>query len=191
MSDTMPSLSDLPPALLVKACALMDYMLNDGLKADDPNDVLTEMSQRIRAAGVPLDRTTSIVGLLHAEAVASARYWEHGKGVRSHLFPFAPSTGSEFDTSPAAIVRRTGQWLIDWLPDLPEDAHDIAVDLKAQGYTHYIMAPVFMRSGMYGTFSFATRAPRRVQPAPYRLPAGGLPGLACRAGDFGDPARDD
>lgn len=66
-----------------RALELIDYMLGDALRAGRADIVLTNMSERIFDAGVPLDRATSIVPLLHAEATASARFWERGKGARN------------------------------------------------------------------------------------------------------------
>ncbi|MEX0283650.1 MAG: adenylate/guanylate cyclase domain-containing protein [Paracoccaceae bacterium] len=147
----------LTPERQAAALDLINYMLVEGTKAEDADTVLCGMCDRIRGAGLPLERASSIVPLLHAEAAASARFWEHGSGARSYAFPYVAS-GTEYDRSPAAVVHSTGEWLILWLPDTPEDAYSIVPELKQDGYTHYVMMPVFMRSGMANTFSFATRA---------------------------------
>lgn len=154
-SDLLPQL---PPDRLHGALRLISYMLGEARSATDADDVLTRMAGLIRAGGVPLDRATSIVPLLHAEAVASARFWERGQGARSYLFPFNEESGQGYAHSPAADVHRSGEWVVLWLPGTPDDRYGIVPELKAEGYTHYIMAPVFMRSGMAGTFSFATQA---------------------------------
>lgn len=148
-------ISGLSSARQAAALDLIGYMLDDGLRQDDADVVLAGMSERIRAAGVPLDRATSIVPLLHAEAVASARFWERGKGTRSYAF--SANTGEAYANSPVAYVHQTGEWLVLWLPDTPDSAYDIVSDLKAEGMVHYVMMPVFMKSGMANTFSFATR----------------------------------
>ncbi|KIC13823.1 adenylate/guanylate cyclase domain-containing protein [Leisingera sp. ANG-Vp] len=152
-------MQQLPPQRLQGALQLISYMLGEARAASDADDVLSRMAELIHAGGVPLDRATSIVPLLHAEAVASARFWERGKGARSYLFPFSEESGQGYAHSPAADVHRTGEWVILWLPDTPDERYGIVPELKADGYTHYIMAPVFMRSGMASTFSFATQAP--------------------------------
>ncbi len=158
MSDTAQTFVDLPPARQAAALSLIGYMLGEGLQVQDADDVLTGMSERIVAAGVPLDRASSIVPLLHAEAAASARFWEKGKGARSYSFPYSPG-GDGYEKSPAAYVHETGEWLILWLPDTADDAFNIVPELKEDGYTHYVMMPVFMKNGMANTFSFTTRSP--------------------------------
>lgn len=159
MARSSDILAKLPPDALGPALELMEFMLVEGTKTQDADDLLSEMSRRIRAAGVPLDRATSIVPLLHAEAVASARFWEHGKGARSYLFPYTVESGNGYARSPAAKVHDTGEWEVLWLPDTADDTYEIVADLKQEGYVHYAMAPVFMRNGMASTFSFATRDP--------------------------------
>ncbi|MCB4455785.1 adenylate/guanylate cyclase domain-containing protein [Leisingera sp. McT4-56] len=160
MTDAPDLLLRLPPDRRGAAVRLISYMLGEGRAAKDPDKVLEKMCSLIRAAGVPLQRAASIVQLLHAEAVASARFWEHGQGTRSELFPFNADSGDGYARSPAADVHRTGEWVVLWLPDTPDDRYGIVPDLKAEGYTHYIMAPVFMAIGTAGIFSFATREPQ-------------------------------
>ncbi|WP_406644860.1 adenylate/guanylate cyclase domain-containing protein [Aliisedimentitalea scapharcae] len=159
MTRSSEILASLPSDTLVAALELIDFMLGEALLLADADDVLIAMSERIRAAGVPLERATSIVSLLHAEAVASARFWELGKGTRSFLFPYSDDSGEGYAHSPAADVHRTGQWVDLWLPETPDDRYGIVAELKQDGYTQYVMAPVFMKMGRNGTFSFATRAP--------------------------------
>ena len=143
---------------MVAALELIDFMLGEALGLENANDVLIAMSERIRAAGVPLERSTSIVSLLHAEAVASARFWELDKGTRSFLFPYSEESGDGYAHSPAADVHATGEWVDLWLPDTLDETYGIVPELKQDGYTQYVMAPVFMKMGRNGTFSFATRA---------------------------------
>lgn len=157
MADMPASLCNLPPDRLAPALRLVSYMLGGARQAADADEVLARMAELIRDGGVPLERASSIVPLLHAEAVASARFWEHGSGARSRLFPFSIGNASGYEESPAAVVHRTGEWVELWLPDTPEDRYGIVPELKEGGYVHYLMAPVFMRSGMASTFSFATR----------------------------------
>ncbi len=159
MTDPTQSITTLSPDRQSAALALFEYMLIDGVKAEDPDVIVTGTAERVCAAGVPLDRASSIVRLLHAQSSASARIWERGKGAHNYAFPYI-AQGGHYNTSPAAVVHRTGEWLILWLPDTPDDTFDIVPELKQDGYTHYIVAPVFMKNGMANTFTFATRSPQ-------------------------------
>ncbi len=173
------SIASLDPARQAAALDLMGYMLGEAMQATDADEVLTEMSERIRAAGVPLDRATSIVPLLHAEAAASARFWERGKGARSYLFPYNQASGEGYARSPAADAHETGQWVTLWLPDTPDETYDIVAELKEAGLTHYIMAPVFQKTGLASTFSFATTSPDGFSPQDFAFLRAVFPALAA------------
>ncbi|UWQ61601.1 adenylate/guanylate cyclase domain-containing protein [Leisingera caerulea] len=179
MTQTPDPLLQLPPDRLQGALRLISYLLGEGRSAADPDQVLEQTCRLIRAVGVPLQRAASIVQLLHAEAVASARFWEHGQGTRSELFPFNEDSGDGYARSPAADVHKTGEWVILWLPDTPDDRYGIVPDLKAEGYTHYIMAPVFMGIGTAGIFSFATQSPEGFSDEDIRFLRAVFPALAA------------
>ncbi len=179
MTRSSDQLATLPKGMMVAALDLMTYMLGDALKATDADDVLTGMCERIRRAGVPLDRASSIVPLLHAEAVASARFWERGSGARSYLFPYSAESGEGYSNSPAADAHNSGEWVVMWLPDTADDRYDIVPELKEAGHTHYVMAPVFMRSGMSSTFSFATSDPQGFSARDFAFLRAVFPALAA------------
>lgn len=179
MPNAADILAKLSPDRQIKALELIDYMLGDALRAGDADIVLTEMSARISEAGVPLDRATSIVPLLHAEAVASARYWERGKGAWSFSFPYGPDAGEGYRTSPAAVAHETGEWVTLWLPEIPDEKFNIVKELKDDGFIHYVMMPVFMPNGLSSTFSFASRDPAGFSEADFAFFRAIFPALAA------------
>lgn len=179
MNKRQDRIAGLAPDRQAAALDLIGYMLGDALQATDADEVLTEMSERIRAAGVPLDRASSIVPLLHAEAAASARFWERGKGARSYLFPYDETSGEGYARSPAADAHGTGDWVTLWLPDTPDSRYDIVAELKEEGLTHYVMAPVFQKTGLASTFSFATAAPEGFSAQDFAFLRAVFPALAA------------
>ena len=148
----------LPHERLVKAIAVSEYMLGPGRKNQDANDTLVGLVERLRDAGVPLDRMTSIVWLLHAVDAASARVWDRRTGVRNFTYQYSPEAMDGFEASPAGESHRTGDWVNLWIPDTPDDKFGIVPELKEQGFTHYLSMPT-TAMGMKNSFSFATREP--------------------------------
>ncbi len=65
---------------LQKAVRIRDFMLGRWRLNPDPTVALRQVSERFVAAGLPLNRSVTIVAILHAEAVASVRMWESDKG---------------------------------------------------------------------------------------------------------------
>lgn len=147
-----------PPERLEKALAVSDYMLGAARLASDPDVVIAKMGHLLNEAGLPVDRIVSIVQLLNAESRASARYWEKGVGASHAVFGVTATTMSEFEHSPAGEANATGEWVIFKVMETPDERFSIVRTLKDAGYTHYICAPVFMATGMFATFNFATRA---------------------------------
>ena len=150
-------IAKLPTERLEKAIGIRDFMLGPARQISDPNVTLTELSERLRDAGVPLDRAMTIVGVLHAEYRAVSRVWEHGVGVSDRKMPHRGSE-SEYWRSPAATAHETGEWVVLWLPETSDDLYDIVPDLKERGYRHYICAPVFLANKDANVFTFATKA---------------------------------
>ena len=180
MTQTPDPLLQLSPDRLQGALRLISYLLGEGRSAADPDQVLEKMCRLIRAVGVPLQRAASIVQLLHAEAVASARFWEHGQRHPQRAVPVQRGQRRWlFARSPAADVHKTGEWVVLWLPDTPDDRYGIVPELKAEGYTHYIMAPVFMGIGTAGIFSFATSRPEGFSDEDIRFLRAVFPALAA------------
>ena len=84
-----------------------------------------------------------------------------------------------YNKSPFAHVHRTREWLLLDLAQTPDDRFNIIPDLKAAGYRHYLVVPIFFTNGSHHGLTFATRAPDGIWRA-------GLAGSAvCDADDCG------
>ena len=141
------------------ASAISNYMLGDGRLNTDPNTTLTELSERLLAAGLPLDRCVTIVRILHAAHAASFRVWEKGKGSTANVFNYAPSSSGLYEKSPSALAHKSRRWVVFNPQEVPEDTFGMLPELKEAGLTHYICAPIFLVNGMENVFTFATKAP--------------------------------
>ena len=51
-----------------------------------------------------------------------------------------------YNKSPFAHVHRTREWLLLDLVQTPDDRFNIIPDLKAAGYRHYLVVPIFFTS---------------------------------------------
>lgn len=144
---------------LQKAVRIRDFMLGPGRLNPNPTDTLRQMSERFVAAGLPLDRSVTIVAILHAEAVASVRMWESDKGTSDFAYPYTPGPRSLYKTSPSALAHENRCWVRFNPQDVAEDTFGVIPELKQAGITDYICAPVFLVNNMENVFTFATMAP--------------------------------
>ena len=148
----------LTPERRSKADALIAWLTGDAREIRDTNDILTGLCERLIDAGVPVDRATTAIEVLHSEHAAVARRWERGKGAEEFFLAYGPEAANVIATSPFQAAHDKGDWLILDVATTPDDAFSIVPDLRADGYSHYICAPVTFINGMQNGFSFATKA---------------------------------
>ena len=148
----------LTPERRSKTDALIAWLTGDAREIRDANDILTGLCERLNDAGVPIDRATTAIEVLNSEHAAVARRWERGKGADELILPYGPEAGDVIATSPFQAAHDKGDWLILDIAKTPDDAFSVVPDLRAEGYSHYICAPVTFVNGMQNGFSFATKA---------------------------------
>ncbi len=149
----------LPPGRMREAIAIRDYMIGEGRRTTDPNKTLEDLSEMFVAAGLPLDRCVTIVGLLNAENRASMRAWTRGQGTFNRVFSHGRASDEGYATSPAAAAYEHRSWLAFNPQRVPLETFGIVEELRTDGFTHYVCAPVIMANDRLGFFSFATKAP--------------------------------
>jgi adenylate cyclase len=149
---------------ILQAIDIRDYMLGPGRMNGDPDTTLTELSQRIMASGVPIDRCVTIVRILHAINTASYRSWEKDSGTKSFAIPFESSSDGMYENSPSALAHKHKQWVGFDPQHLDPDTFGIVEELRDDGFTHYVCAPTLMVNGMQNVFTFATKAPGGFSP---------------------------
>src|SRR3954467_13306373 len=145
--------------LLSKALAIRDWLLTEAAQVADPGQILPGFAERLIALGIPIDRIMSAVDLLHSEYSGVGRIWTKEEGTTSRFFPHGPNRDRVYNESPFAHVHRTREWLRLALSQTPANRFNIIPDLKAAGYRHYLVVPIFFTNGTHHGLTFATRAP--------------------------------
>src|SRR3954462_14138250 len=149
----------LDPRLLPQALAIRDWLLTEAAQLADPGQILPGLAERLIAVDVPIDRTMSVIDLLHSQYAGVGRVWTKEQGTTSRLFPHGPNRNRVYSESPFAHVHRTREWLLLDLSQTPDNRFNIIPDLKAAGYRHYLVVPIFFTNGSHHGLTFATRAP--------------------------------
>lgn len=155
--DPNDPVANLPHDRFRQAVAIRDWLLGEAREIRDPNIILEGICLKLRDAGVAVDRGISAIELRHAEHAANARIWERGKGAREHLYDHHRHGSLLTGRHPLAEAHRTGEWVVLWLPDTPDDAYEEVSDLKSRGYVHHVSIPVALLNGMRNGFTFATK----------------------------------
>jgi adenylate cyclase len=122
-----------------------------------PEDV-EELSHKLAAIGLPIDRLTLSISILHAKLDAIGRAWEQGKGASENSYVRPTEDDQAYRMSPFYATAQSRQPLELWLEAVPDHAFGIVPDLKRSGYTQYICLPVFLLNGSMAWVTLATRA---------------------------------
>jgi adenylate cyclase len=147
-----------PFGLLQEAVGLRDWLLSEGARLPKADDLLAGLSLRLNDLDVPVDRATTAIDTLHSEYSGVGRFWTREGGSSVRLFPHGEASDKAYHESPFFTVHQTGEWLILDLAETPDDAYAVIPELKAGGYTHYIVAPLIFTNGNRNGITFATRS---------------------------------
>ncbi|MBL8654048.1 MAG: adenylate/guanylate cyclase domain-containing protein, partial [Alphaproteobacteria bacterium] len=129
-------------------------------KALDLADFMGGVAERLVEMGLPIDRAGALLDTLHPSYVGIQRIWERGGGTREGRARFDnPDILSGKIKYTIDAVQETGAWFEMRLDDGRVDEYDLLPDLRAQGYTHYVIAPLAFVEGPVQGLSFATKRP--------------------------------
>ncbi len=169
----------LTPECRDHADALIAWILGDARLIADPNQILTELCERMMEAGVPVDRATSAIRVLNSENLAVARVWERGAGATEAILPYGVEEAKMLTRTPFSAAHDTGEWVNLWIPDTPDEAFGIVPDLRAEGFQHYVCVPVTFINGMENAFSFVTKSPQGFSEDDFGLIRTTMPAVAA------------
>jgi adenylate cyclase len=144
----------------VSAKSTVDWLIDGARDKPLPQDVLTELCERLSASGIPLWRAVVFVRTLHPQVAGRRFVWTPDKGTVVSEGTFQLLERDIFRTSPMAEVSKTGQPLRRRLadPECPMD-YSILPDLRKEGITDYLVLPLSFTSGEIHFASWATRQP--------------------------------
>src|SRR6516164_2465301 len=147
-----------PPPLSLHP--VVEWLVHGARNAPLSQEVLTELCQRLTAAGLPLWRVTVFVRTLHPEIVGRRFTWHPETGTEISDGSFELLERRSFLESPMMYVSKTGEALRRRLadPDCEMD-YPVLLDLRADDVTDYFVAPLHFSNGEVHFSSWATRRP--------------------------------
>jgi adenylate cyclase len=138
----------------------VQWLVHGARNAPLSQEVLTELCERLTAAGLPLWRVTVFVRTLHPEIVGRRFVWHPETGTVVTDGSFELLERRIFLDSPMAHVNATGEAFRRRLADA-DCVMDYPVlhDLRDEGVTDYVVAPLHFSGGEVHFSSWATRQP--------------------------------
>ncbi len=123
---------------------VVDWVLGEGRRIADFDDLTARLGQKMLDAGAPLWRLRLSMRTLHPLITARTAVWERGLASATQLAsPHGIEQRSGFVGSPLDIIARTGLPFRKRLSEaLTEADHRVLHDLKARGATDYLGVPL-------------------------------------------------
>ncbi len=131
--------------------------------------VIQELSVRLRAAGLPVDRMVAFVRTLHPHIVGRSFAWEPGGPVKVLENSWAFLQSPEFKASPIGEVFRTGQFARRLAQGpVPESERAYLQPWIDEGFTDFLAVPLRFMSGDVHAAAFGTKRPGGFGPSGIR-----------------------
>ena len=138
---------------------LLSWLTREAAALPNVAAVLRGLCKRLVAEGVPVVRATTHIRTLHPEVRGVTQLWRQGVEVEELMAPHGIEASPSFVGSPVQYVMATREWLGRRLDDEAVQRFPIFAELRAEGITHYVMAPMIFSSGTVNAASWATDAP--------------------------------
>jgi adenylate cyclase len=140
--------------------AVVEWLIDGARSAPQPQQVLTQLSERLVSCGIPLWRVAVFVRTLHPNVMGRRLLWRPDAEVEVTEAPYELLETEYFRDSPIARVYQTGEAIRRKLadPDCPDDFPLIA-DLRAEEVTDYLASPLVFSNGDIHAVTCTTRKP--------------------------------
>ncbi|HTT78678.1 MAG TPA: adenylate/guanylate cyclase domain-containing protein [Stellaceae bacterium] len=141
------------------ALELGDWLVRKGRFIADNSPLFDKFCRRLAAAGIPLDRATLHLRALHPDYRGVARVWKRGQSLVERFMDHGIESTASYLESPVRAVAEAGRRL-DWRLDRDGlEPYPLLAELRAEGYTHYVIAPFVYAQGLPNAISWATMRP--------------------------------
>jgi adenylate cyclase len=159
--------------------SISDWLLGEGRQLATPGEMLSGLCERLVQQGVPIDRVGLHVRTLHPEVLATRTLWQRGSQASLETLYARSDPQEAFLRSPFFVVYDTGETLRRRLDGSAEDFDfPILAELKAEGFTDYVVAPIRFGTGQLHAATWASRRPGGFRDADLSTIAQLLPVLA-------------
>jgi len=157
---------------------LLRWLIEEGRFAPDTGCLLEMLCEKLTGLGAPIARATAHVRTLHPEFRGVSRIWRRGQSTEIRTSRHGIETTSDYQNSPVQHVIETGQWLDIVLSEATDRRFPILATLRAEGITHYVMAPLIFSNRIVTPVSWASDAPGGFTEADVELFRDLVPALA-------------
>ena len=138
---------------------IADWLIDGARSAVSPPLMVTQICERLVAAGLPLWRFGLFVRTLHPDILGVNFIWKPGAEVTFGTADFDLLDSREYRNSPLAIVFGDGREVRHRTDDPESKRFPFLDDMRAEGVTDYIALPLFATDGSVHATSWTTKQP--------------------------------
>ena len=144
---------------------ITDWLIAEGRFSTDNAELFSRFCERLAATGVPLDRAYMHLRAVLAQYRGVSRIWKPGEPLDERFMDHGIEKTATYLESPVRVVveqRQRLEWRLDNDRALP---FGLLEELREQGFSHYVIAPLLFAMGTANALSWATRRPGGFNPA--------------------------
>jgi adenylate cyclase len=146
-------------SLADRKAELLRWLSEEGRFVPDTGGLLEMLCEKLTVLGVPVGRATVHVRTLHPEFRGVTRVWRRGQSTEIRTSRHGIEYTSDYQKSPVQYVIETRQWLDTVLSEATDRRFPILATLRAQGITHYVMAPLIFSNRIVNAISWGSDTP--------------------------------
>jgi adenylate cyclase len=136
----------------------LSWLLDPATRALGAAGVLTEFCQRLQEDGIPVERASTSIRTLHPEVWVKNVRWELGQPATVREQPHELMLSPAFTHSPVAYIYAGGNELRQRLTTpVVDTTYPLFRELRAAGFTDYVIVPLEIDRGVRSFLSLATR----------------------------------
>ena len=139
--------------------SIVKWLADGARSAPRPDLVLAELCDRLVQAGIPLWRVAVFVRTLHPEIIGRRFVWQLGAGVTTTEGQFNLLEEERFRNSPFTAVVTTGRPIRRRLWEDNVEEFPLYRELRAEGATDYLAAPLIFTDGAVHVATWSTQQP--------------------------------
>ena len=143
---------------MVEIAPLLAWLQGPGRRLIDTETFVEALGERLVEIGLPIDRITTGIPMLHPQIASSSVVWEPERLTHERQWQLTSLTRSMYERSPLYVVYRgDGPVRVRVTPKPEADEFGIIPDLRQEGFTDYLALPAPFSDGTIKAMTFATR----------------------------------
>ncbi|MXN64128.1 adenylate/guanylate cyclase domain-containing protein [Stappia sp. GBMRC 2046] len=139
---------------------VVEWLHDGAIHIENPVRLIGQLATRLRDAGVPVDRVSTNISVLHPIVRAESALWTSDGETELRRYKASPDLERLYDESPLKQVFLNNKTVHRSIGKTPAaDEFAILSDLRAGGYTDYAAVPMPFSDGSTKMLTAATKDP--------------------------------